>query len=171
MKTLQEILAGCAIVAQQLVAYLTSSDGQNARKRVSTKNTEKKLVGADGIERLIVSKPIGAFWEVPAELAETISRAVKALADLKANKYFSFEIGGQTYEIGAVNVNSLTKNHEIWFAKAGLLGSHPVSATDIFSALAKQEVERMVVPVDTTNFQSAVATAKKELVGKDGLPF
>jgi len=157
MFTYEQLKQACAGLVTDLVTYLTG-DGSNARKRLANNPTTSKIVGKDGIERTVISAPLGAFWTIPASLAERLTKACADYASLKANKYFSFPLLGEEFEIGKVAFNTLTSENEIWFCKAGLLGSHPMSTEDLISALKKQEVKRMVTPVDVTGMKSAVTS-------------
>jgi len=148
---------------EQVVATLNNlsnylvGDGANARKRLATKGSQSTFIGTDGITRKSVSEPLGGFWEIPDDMAADLKAVSQAYADLKANRYPPFEIGGEKFEIGAVDYNSLTKHYEIWMVKAGLLGSKPISIDDFLAKLANQVVKRQVTEINTDDMTSVVS--------------
>jgi len=154
------------VVINSLVSYLLG-EGANARKRLATKGSETTFIGTDGITRKSASKPLGAFWEIPDAMVSDLKAVSEAYKALKANRYPSFELLGNKFEIGAIDFNNLTKKSEIWFVKAGLLGSsNAISTEDLIAQLANQKVERQVTEIDTAGMTSVVSqkvTADSEL--------
>ena len=161
--TKEQIVATLA----NLVSYLTGV-GATARKRIATKGKEDEFKGKNDKNYKSESEPLGGFWEIPDAMVEDLKAVLEAYKALKANRYPPFEIGGEKFEIGAIDFNSLTKHHEIWMVKAGLLGSSKAISTDEFLAkLTNQEVKRRVTEINTDTAGMTSIVSQKVTVDSD----
>ena len=159
-----DILKSIKSVQKAVSTFVVSQEGQEARKRPAKNPTSSELVGGDGITRTIVSAPLGAFWEIPKDLAVRVTKALSARKEEKAGNYVQFTLKERIFEIGACSLNKITSEFEIWFAPAGKLGQTSNLTTDeLISALDKQVVDRKVQEVDTEDLTSAVMSTEEAL--------